>query len=349
MGKKFDVVIGNPPYQEEAQGTATHAKPIYDLFMEAAYEVGDKVILITPARFLFNAGYTPKAWNAKMLNDPCLSVAYYERSSDQLFPGTHINGGLVVTYRDASQPGDPIGTFTTSAELNTILPKVQRLTHKSLCTIMTSSRSYRYTDQMHKDHPEVASLMAKGEQYKVNTKTFEQLPFLYHEHKPDDGFEYVRVLGLAGRARSCRWIRRDYLSGPESFNRFKVIVPASRGHLGTLGTEPALVIGEPLLGEPDTGVTQTFITIGSFETQAEAANCLKYVQSKFARAMLGILKITQHNPSATWKYVPRQDFTAQSDIDWSKAIPEIDEQLYQKYGLDVHEIEFIESHVKPIG
>ena len=78
MGRKFDVVIGNPPYQEEAKGECTHATPIYHLFMDAAYEVGTKVVLITPARFLFNAGYTPKAWNVKMLADAHLTVRDFE-------------------------------------------------------------------------------------------------------------------------------------------------------------------------------------------------------------------------------------------------------------------------------
>lgn len=64
--------------------------------------------------------------------------------------------------------------------------------------------------------------------------------------------------------------------------------------------------------------------------------------------MLGVLKVTQHNPRGTWKYVPMQDFTSSSDIDWSKSIPEIDQQLYAKYGLDDEEIAFIEDHVKPM-
>jgi hypothetical protein len=87
---------------------------------------------------------------------------------------------------------------------------------------------------------------------------------------------------------------------------------------------------------------------GSFGTKAEAEACLKYVKSKFARAMLGVLKVTQHNPASTWKYVPLQDFTSASDIDWSKSIPQIDQQLYAKYGLDFDEIAFIEAQVKPM-
>lgn len=96
------------------------------------------------------------------------------------------------------------------------------------------------------------------------------------------------------------------------------------------------------------GVTLTFMTIGAFDSEADAKACLSYLKSKFARAMLGVLKVTQHNPRGTWEYVPLQDFTSNSDIDWSKPIPEIDSQLYAKYGLDADEIAFIESHVKPM-
>jgi len=94
------------------------------------------------------------------------------------------------------------------------------------------------------------------------------------------------------------------------------------------------------------GFTETFISIGAFDEELEAQNCLKYVKSKFARTMLGILKVTQHNPREKWIYVPLQDFTPQSDIDWTKSIPEIDRQLYAKYGLDEKEIAFIEEKVK---
>ena len=70
--------------------------------------------------------------------------------------------------------------------------------------------------------------------------------------------------------------------------------------------------------------------------------------SKFARTMLGTLKVTQDNPRETWLNVPLQDFTANSDIDWSKSIPEIDQQLYAKYNLTEEEISFIESMIKPM-
>ena len=160
MSKKFDVVIGNPPYQEEAQGAGTRATPVYHRFMDAAHEVANKAVLITPARFLFNAGLTPRAWNEKMLADRRLSVPHYVPNSDELFPGTDIKGGIAVTYWNEDHDGEPIGTFTKYPELNAILHKVVEAQDKSMAPEITSSRSYRYTDEMHNDHPQAASTMS---------------------------------------------------------------------------------------------------------------------------------------------------------------------------------------------
>lgn len=87
-------------------------------------------------------------------------------------------------------------------------------------------------------------------------------------------------------------------------------------------------------------------SIGAFQTieEAEAAN--KYIKTKFCRVLLGILKITQHIAPDKWRYVPMQDFTKKSDINWLRTIKEIDSNLYEKYGLNNDEINFIESHVK---
>ena len=106
------------------------------------------------------------------------------------------------------------------------------------------------------------------------------------------------------------------------------------------------VLGKSLVAEPGVGHTQTFITAGAFSTREEAENCNKYIQTKFCRALLSTLKVTQHNPPKTWVNVPLQDFTPSSDIDWSRPIWEVDEQLYRKYGLSDDEINFIESHIE---
>lgn len=125
--------------------------------------------------------------------------------------------------------------------------------------------------------------------------------------------------------------------------KYKVLVPKSNGS-GALGE----VLSTPLIGEPLIGYTQSFISIGSFDNVNEAEACLKYIKSKFARVMLGILKATQDNSKEVWRLVPLQNFTSESNIDWSKSVADIDQQLYAKYGLDESEIAFIESKIKPM-
>src|SRR4051794_27385125 len=164
MSKKFDVVIGNPPYQEEAQGGGTRDTPVYHLFMDAAYEVGKKAVLITPARFLFDAGFTPKAWNKKMLADPHLTVPYYEPNSDELFPGTDIKGGIAVTYWDEDHDGEPIGTFAKYPELSEILHKVEAVDGRSIEEEVSSGRAYAYTATMHHENPDASATMSSDAQ-----------------------------------------------------------------------------------------------------------------------------------------------------------------------------------------
>src|SRR5690606_8782763 len=122
---------------------------------------------------------------------------------------------------------------------------------------------------------------------------------------------------------------------------WKVFLPKSNGS-GALGE----VVSTPLTGEPLTGCTGSFIQFGAFQSQSEAENCMKYLKSRFCRVMLGTLKVTQDNPKSTWKNVPLQDFTNNSDIDWSQSIENIDKQFYKKYGLSEKEVDFIETHVK---
>jgi hypothetical protein len=342
MTRKFDVVIGNPPYQEEAQGAGGRDMPVYHLFMDAAYEVARKAVLITPARFLFNAGFTPKVWNEKMLADPHLKVPIYVRDSSDLFPGTKIRAGIAVTYRDESYAGTPIGTFTAYPELNSILHKVVESGATFIDGDVSSGRAYAFTQAMHDANPEASGTMSSDAQFRVSTNAFEQLAYLFHEIRPSDDSEYVQLLGVIRNKRLFRWIRRDFISSPESFGKYKVAVPAANE-----STRLGQMAAPQVLG-PDVGVTQTFITIGSFDTGAEADACFKYIKSKFARVMLYVLKVTQHNPRSTWKFVPAPDFSSASDIDWTKTIPEIDAQLYTKYGLDADEIAFIEANVKPM-
>ena len=126
-----------------------------------------------------------------------------------------------------------------------------------------------------------------------------------------------------------------------NIDKWKVFIPKASGN-GQFGE----TISTPVLSCPGESSTPTFISIGSFETKNEAENTIKYIRTKLVRALLSVLKITQDIVPSKWAYVPLQDFTDKSDIDWSKSIKEIDQQLYKKYGLSKEEIDFIENNVK---
>ena len=341
---KFDVVIGNPPYQEETKDTSD--KPIYNYFMSEAYKFADKVCFITPARFLFNAGKTPKKWNAKMLDDKHLKVAYYEQDSSNVFPNTDIKGGVAITYRDTQKNFGKIGTFTHFDELNTALHKVLEKNKNSdfLDSLYYSTDSYKFSQKMHQDFPEAKEKLSKGHEKTVASSVLSSLDNIFTENKNfENSFKFI---GVIKNKRKWRYINSEYIEEHPNLRKFKVILPGSNGSgaIGEVLSTP--LVGEPLVGEPLVGHTQTFISFGAFDNREEAENLLKYIKTKFARTMLGTLKITQSNKKDTWRNVPLQNFTNNSDIDWSQSIAEIDQQLYKKYGLDECEIKFIEEKVR---
>ena len=339
---KFDVVVGNPPYQETLEGTSD--RPLYNYFMELSYKIADKVILITPGRFLFNAGKTPKAWNEKMLSDDNLKVVFYEQDSASVFPNTDITGGLVVSYREKGSKIGPIRTFTTYDELNKILNKVINSNdfHSIVSIIYLQNRFD--LNQLFEDYNELRHVIgSEGKERRLTTSIFEQVPIFYDSR---GNKEDIKVLGLIKNIRKYKYINNKYIEAHSNLKKYKIILPKSNGS-GAIGDAgPTPLIGEPLIGEPLTGYTQSFISFGAFEKFIDASNCLKYIKTKFVRALLGTLKITQDNNKDTWKNVPLQDFSSNSDIDWSQSIADIDQQLYKKYGLSESEIAFIEEKVQ---
>lgn len=130
-------------------------------------------------------------------------------------------------------------------------------------------------------------------------------------------------------------------------NSWKIFTSKGNGGAGLLTDNKAVaILGKAYVGEPNSICTDSLIPIGCFETKIEAINLQKYMSTKFLRFMVGILKVSQNVYQSVYKFVPLQDFTEQSDIDWTKSISEIDQQLYKKYALTQEEIDFIENKIK---
>ena len=343
---KFDVVIGNPPYQDRTIGeNRTYQPPVYHLFLDEAYKLSDKVMLIHPARFLFNAGSTPKEWNQKMLHDKHFSIVMYEADCSKIFPNTEIKGGIVISYHDNTKDFGEIDVFTIYPELNSLMKKVvTRSDFSSISEIISGRSMYRFTKKMHEEVPDAAQRLSKGHENDLTSNVFEKLPDVMTESLYDDISEYYRILGRINNERSYRFVKKEYIVDNKYIPKYKLFMPQSSGNGGLGETMAPSVVGLP--GE---ATTDTFLSVGLFNTEIEAENLYKYIKCKFTRALLSILKITQANTSQKWLKVPLQDFTPASDIDWSKSIHEIDLQLYKKYGLSDDEINFIETHVKEMA
>ena len=342
VGKMFfDAVVGNPPYQNETANTSD--EPVYNYFIEVAFKLSDKVSLLHPARCLFNAGKTPKDFNQRLLNNPHVKIVKYFPKSQEIFPTSDIKGGIAITYRDAKENFGAIEIFIPFEKLFYIHQKVvlDNKNFHSLSEIIYPPEIYHFTKNFHEENPNATKILSNGHADDLTTNIFDKLPKSFFDNKPDDGQEYIQIYGLSKMKRSFKWIRRDYVNAPAPLTKWKVLLPKSNGS-GALGE----VLSTPLVGSPLVGSTQTFITIGAFDTRAEAEACIAYIRSKFCRVMLGILKVTQHNPPSTWKKVPLEDFSASSDINWSE---DVDEQLYRKYKLNAAEIKFIEDRVKEIS
>ncbi len=339
---KFDYIIGNPPYQDEVQNKGDRPNPVYDKFMEQSFKVADVVELIHPARFLYNAGQTSKEWNKKMLNDPHFKVIYYERDSSKVFANVEIKGGVAITFRDANKNYGEIGTFTEYPELNEIVKKISLVVGKSsrLNTIIASQGLYRFSEKFFAQYPNSVEIMGNGTGNKIVSSVMEKLPEVFLDSKPT-GCESIRFMGRIKNKRVYKYIERDYIIENEFIDKYNLFIPEAN-NTGKYGE----TLTDPTVAYPLDGAADTFLSAGQFDTEIEPMNFAKYMKTKFFRSLLGVKKVTQHCPPGVWSMIPLQDFTPNSDIDWTKSIKEIDQQLYKKYGLDESEIEFIETHVK---
>lgn len=325
----FNAIVGNPPYQETTD--TNFSKPLYHLFFDVSKSLKpDYLSLIHPARFLFNAGATPKEWNDKMLNDPHLSISLYEPNSQNIFPSVDIKGGVCVTFWSKKNPSGGLGgKFVGNNVLREILKKVKSGGFEKIVGSRGGTRTKRFLDSHNRQRSYFPSSIFTTNQEQFSEKK--------------DNTHQVKIIGLIDNRRIERYVNEDLISDSDLI-KWKLFIPKSNG-TGAFGE----TLSTPMLGEPLTGCTESFIQIGPFESQTEAQNCLKYIKTKLCRALLGTLKVTQDNPKSVWKNIPLQDFTANSDIDWTKSIPEIDRQLYKKYQLSSEEVAFIESMIKPMA
>lgn len=345
---KISVIVGNPPYQDDRGTMSTHKSSLYDKFMMLSYGASDCTVMIHPAKLLVKAN---NDFASSLLNNPHYDyVKYYSDDSiPKVFDSVQIRGGLVIDVMDNATIHEPLNVFIPNSYMMGAYHKVwcsSNDTIAGLDSIIHYGKNTEYLDisMIHHDYPEYSRTYNEST---IETDAFRIMPRVFVVDGPSD--DYAMVYGLLRMKHCRRWVHRKYLklADDENFSSYKVIVPQTGD--GTIyHAQAKRLIGMPIICDRDTAHTRTFISIGRFQTMSEADHCCKYIKTKFARAMLGLLKLTPLTNPDKFRLIPMQDFTADSDIDWSKSIPEIDQQLYRKYGLDEDEIQFIETHVLPM-
>lgn len=181
---KFETIIGNPPYQETNLGNGNGSDPIYHLFIDVAKDFSKRTMFIHPARFLFNAGKTPKEWNNKMLNDSHFKVLNYWIDSSSVFPGVEINGGIVSSMWNKSLAFGKIGFFSAYDEIKTILAKVKLKNDVSFSTIVGPREYYHLTNDIYAENPQVNNRQSKGHKYSFGANVFKVFPELFLTRSP---------------------------------------------------------------------------------------------------------------------------------------------------------------------
>ena len=341
---KFDAVVGNPPYQIIDGGAHASATPLYNLFVNISKKLSNRYVsLIMPSRWM-TGGKGLDSFRREMIHDKHILKLFDHFNAADCFSNVDIKGGIcyflrdkdtiglceVVSYtndgtftsiRNLCEEGDDI--FIRENRLISIKQKVQNLTTESFEKLVSAMKPYGL----------------RGDVFQ-NTQKYNLPPM--NDEFIEDG---LIIWGLDAKQRRVKkYVRGDYpLPKRDYVNGFKLFVSRNQGS-GVLGEE----FSTPIFASPNECCTETFVVIGIFEDKQEMLNCWKYLCTKFFRAMVGIKKNDQGAGRAIYRYVPLQDFTDKSDIDWSKSIPEIDQQLYKKYNLTNEEIAFIESKIKPM-
>lgn len=329
----FDVVVGNPPYQEMDGGARSSSKPIYQLFVNMAKETESRYMdIIIPARW-YAGGKGLDTFRTKMLKDRHISNLYDIFDATYAFPNIDLSGGVCYFIRNknkefkkcnivsrvndivtnSSRPLNEDGVFIRFNEAVDIIDKIK------------SKGDY--------DGKKFDSLVSSRKPFGISTND---------KILKNKGANTVKIYAYPENG----YYRKDKVDkNTEWIDKYKVFISYAYGERGDF---PYFAIGKPFIGKPGTVCTETYLVISPSDSEEIVNNIAKYLKTKFVRTLVLVKKNTQHATAKVYEFVPLQDFTSASDIDWSKSVAEIDKRLYKKYGLEKAEIDFIERTIKPM-
>lgn len=340
---KFNAVVGNPPYQVEGGSGGSNDAPVYQLFATSAEKISTYCVsLIMPSRW-FAAGRENLLgeFRARMINNKQLERMVVFSNGTDVFPNVEIKGGICYYLINSHYNGDchyvlhdgvvisESSRDLTSFDVIIRNPKLAQIVEKVKNCVADSNF--------------VDTIISNDTPFGIssNPKSSKKNPMTVYTTSSDE--HNTRLYHIEKLTRKIEYVDKHYISKNASYiDKCKVFIPGAGGS----GNDP-YVLGKPICAPKNSVCSQSFL-FAAFEDETQSKNFYKYVTSKFFRALVSSIKISQSAPNRVYKFVPLQDFTDKSDIDWSKSVSEIDKQLYAKYNLDDTEIAFIESTIKPL-
>lgn len=319
---KFDVIVGNPPYQLSTAGddNGAQAKPLYHLFVEQAKKMNPNFLtMIIPSRW-FAGGWGLEEFRKNMMSDNHIKCLHDFPKASDCFPGVNIKGGICYFLWDKNYDG--VTRFVTH-NANQIVSTSDRLLKEDGCDIVI-----RYNDAIKILH-KVRSVGGPTFDLIVSTKK----PFGFTTNYKGSKNSFAGAVKLYGNRRTEYVKKSDITRRLDCIDKHKLIIPKA---VGTGDSKTDCI--KPLYCEPNSCCTETYLLVGPFASRSECENVLSYVNTKFFHFLVTLQKNTQDCMKKVYSFVPLQDFNSS----WT------DKKLYRKYRLTNDEITFIESMVHPL-
>ncbi len=330
---KFDVIVGNPPYQlNDGGGTGSSAIPIYHKFIQQAKKLNPRYLtMIVPSRW-FSGGRGLDDFRDEMLNDDRIRIIHDFIDASECFPGVEIKGGVCYFLWSKDNHGDckiythnkdsvseserPLlengaNTFIRYNEAISILKKVKLLNEDNFSNLISANDPFGFDVRKKNSYKRVKP--------EFKTKSFENSIEFYYNGWRTKGLGYVKKDIIR---KNIDWI-----------NEYKILIPKAWG-TGDLNKDKI----SPFIIAPNSCCTETYLVIRPLKNKQTAENILSYMNTKFFHILVSLIKNTQNAMQKVYSFVPMQDFNES----WN------DEKLYKKYGLDKEEIKFIESMIRPM-
>jgi eco57I restriction endonuclease len=337
---KFGAVIGNPPYQISDGGAQASAKPIYQYFVLLGKQLSNKYsCYITPTRW-FAGGKGLDEFRDMMLRDKTIKELHDFLTPEDIFPNTNNRGGICYFISDYEKIDSEVKVVTH--QNNSIISNKKRsLMVKNIDIFIRDSMAISVIDKAFKTKNEgdLSSIVSPRKPFGIESNIIKNSKF------KSISTELTNPVVCIGKNRIKGYLERDDIKAHQEWiDKWKVYVPRAN-NIGTELNDDNL---NSFVGEPNSICTESYIVVGAcMDMDAEEAkNLCKYLTSKFVRYLHKQAKASQDASSKTYKFIPLQNFTHNSDIDWTKSIANMDEQLFDKYNLSEEEREHIKNSIK---